>query len=127
MAAAVGFKVEGLNKLVRDLQTLGIEIDDLKDSFSKIADKGARVAASFAPRKSGALAASVRGNRAKNKAVVAAGKAKVPYAGPINYGWQKRNIAPSHFMQKADEVLRPEALKLLEQEINRKIAERGLK
>lgn len=126
MANSVGYKVEGLNKLVRDLQTLGVEIDDLKDSFSKLADKGAKVAASFAPRRSGKLAASVRGNRAKNKAVVSAGKARVPYAGPINYGWRKRNIEPSHFMQKADEVLRPEALQLLEQEINRKIRERGL-
>jgi hypothetical protein len=122
----LGYKVEGLSQLAKDLQALGLDVDDLKDSFSAIADKGARVAADFAPRKSGRLAASIRGNRAKNKAVVAAGKARVPYAGVQNYGWPKRGIKGSGFLQKADEVLRPEALELLEREIKEKIAKRGL-
>lgn len=126
MALDGGVRVEGLNKLVRDLQKLGLEVDDLKEAFGEIASKGAEIAASFAPKRSGALAASIRGNRAKNKAVVMSGKARVKYAGAINYGWPRRNIKPARFMQRADEYMRPFALDMLDEAIAKKIRERGL-
>lgn len=128
MAASrtVGFRVQGLNAVVRDLQAMGLEVDDLKEAFSTIASEGARVASGFAPRRTGRLAGDVRGNRAKSKAVVAAGRVSVPYAGPINYSWPARNIKGSFFMQKADERMQPRALALLEDEINRQIRKRGL-
>ncbi len=109
-------RVEGLNRVVRDLQALGLDVDDLKDAFSGIASEGARLAAAFAPRRSGAL----------SKAVVAAGKARVPYAAVINYGWRKRRIAASRFMQKADEAMQPRALAELDRAIEKRIRERGL-
>lgn len=121
-----GVRVEGLNRLVRDLQALGLEVDDLKEAFGDISSKGAEMASSFAPKRSGTLAATVRGNKAKNKAVVSAGRARAKYAGAINYGWPKRNIAPSSFMQKADEYMRPFALEMLEDAIAEKIREKGL-
>lgn len=127
MTNRAGFRVEGLTQVVRALQQMGVDVDDLKDAFSKIADEAAQVASSFAPRKSGRLAGDIRGNRAKSKAVVIAGRASVPYAGPINYGWPKRGIAPAHFMQRADQAMQPRALQTLEDEINRKIRERGLR
>lgn len=126
MAVNGGVRIQGLNRMVRDLQALGLDVEDLKDAFAPIAAEGARLAAGFAPNRTGRLAASIRGNRAKAKAVVTAGRARVPYAGPINYGWRKRGIAPAMFMQKADEAMRPRALAELEQAINRKIRERGL-
>ena len=139
----VGFKVTGLTKLGRDLQALGLEVTDLKDAFASIAAEGADVAAGLAPRDSGDLAGSIRGNRAKSKAVVIAGnKRKVPYAGGINYGWGSRHISykhgryavkglrgsygGAHFMQKADDIMRPKAIAALEAAINRKIREKGL-
>lgn len=126
MADRFGFRVEGLSRVVRDLQGLGLEVDDLKDAFSKIAARGAVVMAGFTPKRSGRLAGSVRGNRAKSKAVVAAGRAAVPYAGPINYGWPARGIAAAAFNVKTDAVMSPIALQLLEDDINQKIRERGL-
>lgn len=126
MALVGGVRVEGLNRLVRDLQALGLDVEDLKEIFSEIANEGARLASTFAPKRTGALAASVRGNRSKNKAVVAAGRARVPYAGPINYGWPRRNIAASLFMQRADEVMRTRAVEMLDDGVKRKIRERGL-
>ena len=121
-----GVQVEGLNRVVRDLQSLGLEIEDLKDAFGGIADEAARLASSFAPVRSGKLRASVRGNRAKNKALVSAGRARVPYAAPINYGWPRRNIQGAGFMQKADDRMRPRALALLEAAIEQSIRRRGL-
>jgi hypothetical protein len=126
MAVGGGVRIEGLNQIVRDLQALGLEVDDLKDAFSDIAKEGARLASSFAPVRTGALAASLRGNRAKSKAVVSAGRARVKYAGAINYGWRRRNIRPALFMQKADEAMRPRALEELDAALMDKIRERGL-
>lgn len=119
-------RVEGLNRLVREMSALGVDITDLKGLFGDLAAKGARLAASFAPRRSGALAASVRGNKAKNKAVVKAGSAKVRYAPVQNYGWPRRGVKASLFMQRADDVLTPEALRGLDSELTRLIAARGL-
>lgn len=121
-----GYTVEGLNKVVKALVEAGVEVDDLKDAFAQIAEEAAQKASSLAPKRTGALAATVRGNRAKNKAVVTAGRAKVKYAGAINYGWPKRGIRPSGFMQKADEAMRPDALAKLEAAVNTIISEKGL-
>lgn len=141
MASEVGFKVEGLSALVRDLQAVGVEVDDLKDAFSDIARDASVLAAHFAPHVSGQLAASVRGNRAKSKAVVTAGRASVPYAGPVNYGWGtlatnyihgryaggiKGAAAGSFFMQRASDVMEPVAVRRLEAEINETIRRKGL-
>lgn len=126
MVDRIGFRVEGLSQVVRDLKAMGIEVDDLKAAFSEIARRGAASASSHAPRRSGRLAADIRGNRAQSKAVVTAGRASIPYAGPINYGWRARNIEPSGFMQKADAEMQPVAIQLLEQEINNQIRMKGL-
>lgn len=119
-------QVEGLNKTVRALASVGADVNDLKDVFAGIADKGAQYASSFAPRRTGKLRGTIRGNRAKNKAVVTAGKARVAYAGAINYGWPKRSIAPALFMQRADAALAPVALKMLEDGIDTAITKAGL-
>jgi hypothetical protein len=123
---AGGVRVEGLNKTIRALQGFGVEVADLKEVFSGIADEGARLASSFAPKRSGRLSGTVRGNKAKNKAVVIAGRAKVPYAGAINYGWRRRNIRPALFMQKADAALAPRAVAMLEAGLDKAVGKAGL-
>lgn len=122
-----GVRVDGLNSVIRALLTMGLEVDDLKGAFAPIAAEGARIAARYAPKLTGTLAGDVRGNRARSSAHVAAGRASVPYAGPINYGWRAHNITASGFMQKADQEWQPFALRRLEQEINSQISRRGLR
>ena len=126
MARLSGFKVDGLYQVVGALMAIGREVDDLKSACSSIAETGAQLASRYAPRRSGALAADIRGNRAKSKAVVTAGRVSVPYAGPINYGWAAHGIEANGFMQRADADMRPFALKRLEDEINTQIRKRGL-
>lgn len=120
-----GFRVDGLNSVVRALQDLGLGLDagDLKQAFGAIADRGARLAAVYAPKLTGALAGDIRGNRAKNKAVVIAGRVRIPYAGVINYGRTGRGGA--QFMQRADQTLQPWAVDQLESEINRLIRKKN--
>lgn len=121
-----GVQVEGLNQTVRALQRFGAEVDDLKEVFAGIAAEGARLASSFAPVKTGRMAATIRGNRAKNKAVVVVGRARVPYAGVINYGWPRRGIRPALFMQRADTAMAPRAVEMLETGINELVRRVGL-
>lgn len=122
----MSIKVEGLGKFNRDLTKLGVDLDDLKDAMAKLAAMGAQAAGIHVPRKSGRLASSIRGNRAKNKAVVTAGRAKVPYAPVINYGSPKRGIVARHFMQQADRDVGPKIIPTLQADIDRLITEKGL-
>ena len=122
-----GVRVSGLTAVTRALLDVGLEVEDLKDAFSAVADRGARVAAMYAPKKTGRLAGDIRGNRARSKAVITAGRVSVPYAGPINYGWAKHGIDGTGFMQKADRVMQPFALRQLENAINTQIQRRGLR
>ena len=121
-------KVDGITQLRADLHVLGASMEDMKDAMSKIAHMGAAIAVAYAPKRTGALAQSIRGNRAYSKATVAAGRGRSrEYAGVINYGSPKRGIAASRFMQRASDELSPKLMPLLTAEINRLIRERGLK
>lgn len=132
--------VTGLRQAVRELEQLGVDLDDIKDAFADIANLGAAEVEKLANRRSGRLVASVRGNRAKGKAVVTVGRASVPYAGAVNYGWGRLHsnfktgkhatgirgdYAGSHFMQRADERIGPRAVDLLEVGIANAIRKRG--
>lgn len=124
---SVTIRVDGVGELVIDLKSVINELNDLK-VMQDIADRGARLAAGFAPVRNGALAASVRGSKSKNKAVVTAGargKTRL-YGGPINYGWPDHNIEGSFFMQRADQAMAPTLVPTLDAAITRIIRSRGL-
>lgn len=127
MPSKTGISVEGLREFVRDLERLGVEVEDLKEVFGRISKRATDVMQSKAPVRSGALRAAIRGNRAKNKAVVTAGnKRRVAYAGAINYGWPRRNIRPANFVAATDAVMQTEALELLDEGITDLIKKYGL-
>ena len=90
--------VEGGASLMRTLKRAGADIDDMKDTNQRVARQVAAVASSLAPRRSGRLAGSVKGNRAVAQAVI---RSRLPYAGPIHWGWQSRGIRPNPFMVEA--------------------------
>lgn len=118
--------VSGLRETVKQLEALGTDVDDLKDTFAAIAAEAVDVMQPLIPSRSGKLRASARGNRAKNKAVVTIGRASVRYAAPINYGWPKRHIRAANFTGKTDKAIEPKVYELLEQGINTAIEKNGL-
>lgn len=127
MPSSTGISVEGLREFVRDLEKLGVEVADLKEVFSTISKRAADVMQSNVPVRTGDLRAAVRGTRAKNKAVVVVGNNKrVAYAGAINYGNPGRNIRAANFIARTDDVMRTEALELLDQGITDLIKRYGL-
>ena len=97
-------EVEGLRTLRRDLKAAGVSLQNLKDAHAAVAQTVVR-AAHFTPkhpeRSTGRLAASVRGSGTQSAAVVRAGFASVPYAGPIHWGWPARHIAAQPFLWDA--------------------------
>lgn len=122
--SAIYLRATGIGEVERNLAKLGIRLSDL--DFTKIANEGMRLAAAFAPKRSGALAASIKASKGKSRATIRAGSKAVPYAGAINYGWAKRNIKGSHFMQRADMVLRRTVPAELEHQIRAAIARQGM-
>lgn len=127
MPSKTGISVEGLREFVRDLEKLGVELDDLKDIFARISNRATDVMQTKVPVFRGDLRASARGNRAKNKAVVTVGnRRRVAYAGAINYGWRARGIRPANFVAATDAVMKTEALELLDEGITDLIKRYGL-
>lgn len=119
-------QVEGLREMVRALEAAGVDVEDMKDVFGEIASESAAVATPVVPRRTGALAGTVRGNRAKNKAVVTIGKARTPYAGPIIWGWPARGIRASAVVPRTNQYMETRAPELLETGLDRLMEGLGL-
>jgi len=83
-----------LNKLGKDLES-NIELN--KELSSTLSQK----ASAMAPRLTGALASSVKGNPSAEKAQILAGSAAVPYAGVQEYGWPEKNINAQPYLRPA--------------------------
>ena len=104
MARSGGFKVDGLKALQKEIrQTEDVE---LKKQLRLANKEAAQVVADQAkvevPRRSGRLARSIGTQASQTSAFVKAGTAaRVPYAGPIHFGWPKRNIRPQPFLYEA--------------------------
>ena len=94
-------EVQGLRELVRALKAAGEDVTELKALNGKAAAIVQDAAAPRTPRRSGKLAASVRTGASNRGGRVMAGKASVPYAGPIHWGWARRNIKAQPWLADA--------------------------
>lgn len=102
------FAVQGARELRRTLARAGSDMEDMKDAHAEVAAYVATRSRVAAPHVSGRLARSVRGNRAKGSASVKAGSASVRYAGPIHYGWPRRNISAHPFLVDTAHATEPQ-------------------
>lgn len=102
MAATPTYEIEGLNKLLRALEKLD---DAAKESFKEAGHRVGKFvvekARDEAPVLSGALRGTLRPVNTARGAKIRAGSARVPYAGPIHFGWYRHNIKPNPFMYRA--------------------------
>lgn len=92
-------RVEGLSQTLRALAKAGADASDMKDLMQGIGNLVVEDA--DPPSVSGALGGSMRASRTKNKAVIRAGGARVPYAQAIHWGWARRNITAQPFLSEA--------------------------
>lgn len=99
---------EGLDITVQGLDQAKAAIKNLADSLEKnltlnkeLSDTLAQKASAMAPRLTGALASSVKGNPSEEKAQILAGSVAVPYAGVQEYGWPSKNITAQPYLRPA--------------------------
>jgi hypothetical protein len=81
------------------LRAAGDDLSDLRDVHGSVAALVAGVARP--PRRTGRLGSTVRAAGTKTAAIVRAGFASVPYAGPIHWGWPARAIKAQPFLSDA--------------------------
>ena len=95
-------RIKGLRELQRELRSLSggrFRRELSKTNRDYVQRNLAPEVAAAAPHRTGTLAASVRGlGRATAARLAVGSEVRVPYAGPINFGWPARNIAPQEFI-----------------------------
>lgn len=100
-------KVEGARELRSTMRKAGADLGDLGAVHATVSRYVALRAAAMAPRRSGTLAGNIRGSKGKTSAIVRAGGARVPYAGPIHWGWPRRHITAQPFAVDAAHLTEP--------------------
>jgi hypothetical protein len=95
-----GVEIEGVNKLARALRDADA---GMAETLKAAHLDGAKAVlnAVRAPVQSGDLRATLKASATLRSGRVKAGRKKVPYAGPIHFGWQRRNIRPNPFLYDA--------------------------
>lgn len=110
--------VEGARELRRQLKAFEAGIDGLKEAHRDSGELVGREAARLVPVRSGLLKSTIRASGQAAGAVVRAGFARAPYAGPIHFGWPKRHIAPQPFLYDALDARHDEVIAMYEERVN---------
>ena len=119
-------EVDGAREVRAALRKIEGGLADLKQVHADAAQIVERRAEQIVPRRSGALAGSVRSSGQARQGVVRAGRASVPSAAPIHFGWRARNIQPQPFLYDALDDRRNEVIDRYETEVNGLIRRHGL-
>lgn len=127
MAKPTAIRVEGARELRRALKNIDGGTTDLKTVHADAAALVEQRAAQIVPRRSGHLEASIRSSGQARQGIVRAGKASVPYAGVIHFGWPAHNIAPQPFLYDALDQRATEVVDLYEKRVDKLIRDNGLK
>lgn len=84
------YRVTGGRELRRTLRQAGSDLQELKQAHQDAATIAARAAARIAPKRTGRLSDTIRSAGTNTAGVIRAGYARVPYAGPVHWGWKSR-------------------------------------
>lgn len=100
-------RVRGARELRATLKRAGADLQDFTDTNAAVGAIVAAEAQTWAPRRSGVLASTIRASKAKTKVTVRAGGARVRYAGVQEYGWPARHIRPHPYLTTAAAFTEP--------------------
>ncbi|WP_445340852.1 HK97 gp10 family phage protein [Bifidobacterium sp. ESL0820] len=112
-------EVKGSAQLARSLRKAGADAKDLKAVNRKAASLVVPAAQGQAPVKSGRLTKTIRAGATQKAGIIRAGRASVPYAGPIHWGWPGHHIKPHPYLADAAKATEPAWVNLYENEIKR--------
>ena len=111
-------QVEGAAELQRAMKRMGADLKDLTKVNRAASDIVAQDARVGAPRLTGALSRTIKPGARKTVGYVQAGSRLVPYAGPIHFGWPRRNIEPQLFLYDALESRRDQVVDVYEKRVS---------
>jgi len=109
--------VKGAPQLRRALKQAELDLSQLREPYRNAAALVATSAKPRTPRRTGALAASVRPGATRTMGVIRAGKAAVPYANPIHWGWPTRGIKAQPWLSQTAQATEPQWLEFFRVEI----------
>lgn len=99
-------EVQGIKRLLRDAERVGVAAEDLKELTYRLATPIAALARTLAPHRTGRLASGIKPSRSKRKVMVRVGSAKrLPYAA-VNH-WGRDGSSGPRWLSQAEETLRP--------------------
>jgi hypothetical protein len=105
--AQPALRVDGARQLRAALKRAGVDVQDLKAAHLAVAKLVKASADPRAPRRTGRLAGTTKAYGTQAGARVQAGRKAVPYAGPIHWGWPRRNIRPQPWLWDAAQRTEP--------------------
>lgn len=121
-----GIQVIGAQQTRRALKQVEGGAADLKELHGEAAELVESEAAPLTPVLTGALLGTARVSGTQAGGVIRWGRAAVPYAGPIIFGWRARNIERNPFPFEAMDAAEPEVLELFETRLDQLIKSAGL-
>lgn len=130
MAKAV--RIDGLREVRSAIRGISDDLDRerargaLKELNADAAKIVAQRAIAIVPRRSGRLADTIRPSGTQKSARVRAGFKRVPYAGPIHFGWGARGIRPQPFLYDALDARRQQVIDVYERGVDRLIKKHDL-
>jgi hypothetical protein len=99
--AEANITISGVEQVKDTLDKLGKDLESNTELNKELSSTLSQKASAMAPRLTGALASSVKGNPSAEKAQILAGSAAVPYAGVQEYGWPEKNINAQPYLRPA--------------------------
>lgn len=124
--SGVNIELEGQREFRRALRAMGDDLDDLKAAHLAGARIVMKEALELVPILTGTLKDTIRASGTKTKGMVRAGYKRVPWAGPIHFGWPDRNITPQPFLYDAIDHRRDEVLDVYWDRVTRIARDRGM-
>ncbi len=123
-------RIEGLRELTRSLKAAedGLQ-KEVNAIFKGAATKVASAARRRLPKRSGRLAASVRPFGTQRKPGVRVGRARAPYAGPVEFGGYPKGrpfVPEGRYIYPTFSEMAPQVRKDLAEELNALIRRAGL-
>jgi hypothetical protein len=115
--------VTGTAEVSSRFAILAHRVGDLHRPLDVTANRVAAEARALAPKVTGRLAGSIRPSSTR---LGSGATTSLVYAAPINYGWRRRNIAPSLFMNRAADDKGAVTAVLIAAELTRLIKSAGL-
>lgn len=119
-------EIEGLRELRKALKETGDDLADLREANRSAGELVVHEAWRHVPVRSGALRDTIRTAAQLGFALVRSGTARVPYAGPIHFGWAAHGIEPNPFLYDAVDARQQEVVDTYWRSLGHIIEDKGL-